>query len=742
MGVSINARSRFRAAAACATGWTAVVLGSQLAVAGPPATPKQPVVDSYHGVKVTDDYRWLENWDDPKVQSWSAAQNTYARSVLDRLPGVGAIRTQVTKLRKIDIPRHYGVAYEGGTLFAMRYQPPKQQPFLVAMASEDDTASARIVVDPNVIDPKGTTSIDWYVPSPDGKRVAISLSEGGSESGNAHVYDTATGREIGEPIQRINGGTAGGSLTWDADGNGFYYTRYPREGERAAADMDFYLQVYHHRLATPASQDQYEIGKTFPRIAEIALDRSRDGRWILANVANGDGGEYAQYLRSSDGTWTQLSQFEDRVVDAVFGPDQSLFLLSRAGAARGKLMRLSLRDAGSRGPSLAGAKPFVPQGRGVIQFAFYAGSHGIVATDSRVFVVEQRGGPERLRVFDLAGKEQQAPPVPPVSSVDQVVALHGRAVDEVLYQTESYLEPPTWYRSPAAMSGSASAVKTALSRPWPVDFSDAVVVRDSVISKDGTCVPISILRPKAAKPDGTNPTRLTAYGGYGVSLTPGFNVGLRAWLDRGGVLVIANLRGGGEFGEEWHMAGNLTKKQNVFDDFIACADHLVRSGWTTAERLVIEGGSNGGLLMGAALTQRPDLFNAVVSHVGIYDMLRVELSPNGAFNVTEFGTVKDKAQFEALYAYSPYHHVVDGKKYPAILFLTGANDPRVDPMQSRKMTARLQAAGAEVLLRTSATSGHGIGTSLDERIEQEVDVLAFLFDRLGMSVAAPAVGAR
>ncbi len=246
---------------------------------------------------------------------------------------------------------------------------------------------------------------------------------------------------------------------------------------------------------------------------------------------------------------------------------------------------------------------------------------------------------------------------------------------------------------------------------------------------------MTILRRKGVKLDGNNPALLYGYGGFSISEAPAFSVRRRWWFDHGGIWVIANLRGGAEFGETWHEQGRLLKKQNVFDDFIACADYLVKEKYTRPDKLAIEGGSNGGLLMGAALTQRPDLFRAVVSHVGIYDMLRVETFPNGVFNVTEFGTVKEKDQFQALYAYSPYHHVKDGTDYPAVLFLTGDNDGRVDPMNSRKMTARLQAAthsSLPILLRTSSGSGHGFGTALNESIEQQADVFAFLFDQLGM----------
>ena len=269
----------------------------------------------------------------------------------------------------------------------------------------------------------------------------------------------------------------------------------------------------------------------------------------------------------------------------------------------------------------------------------------------------------------------------------------------------------------------------------PVNFNDAVVDRVMVTSKDGTKVPLNIMHRRDMKLDGTNPAVLSGYGGFNISVKPGFGVGRRLWFDHGGISAIANLRGGGEFGESWHEQGKLTKKQKVFDDFTACAQYLIDHKYTSPAHLAIEGGSNGGLLIGAALTQHPELYRAVVSHVGIYDMLRVELTPNGEFNVTEYGTVKDPEQFKALYAYSPYHHVVNGTKYPAVLMLTGANDPRVDPMHSRKMIARLQAATSSsrpILLRASSGSGHGIGTAFSEAIAQQTDVESFLFDQLGI----------
>jgi prolyl oligopeptidase len=321
-------------------------------------------------------------------------------------------------------------------------------------------------------------------------------------------------------------------------------------------------------------------------------------------------------------------------------------------------------------------------------------------------------------------------PLPPVSAIGQVVSVGG---GDVLFYTSTYIQPGAWYCFDAA---SGKATRTALVETSPVNFDDAEVVRGFATSKDGTQVPLNIIRRKGTKLDGANPTLLYGYGGYGISEKPFFLGSFaRIWLDQGGVYVDANLRGGAEYGEEWHAAGNLTHKQNVFDDFLASAQYLIDQKYTSPAHLAILGGSNGGLLMGAAFTQRPDLFRAVVSEVGIYDMLRVELDPNGAFNVTEFGTVKDPEQFKALYAYSPYHHVKDGTAYPAIYMPTGENDHRVNPMESRKMVARLQAAsrsGYPILLRTSSAAGHGFGTALDEQIEEEADTFSFLFDQLGI----------
>jgi prolyl oligopeptidase len=340
------------------------------------------------------------------------------------------------------------------------------------------------------------------------------------------------------------------------------------------------------------------------------------------------------------------------------------------------------------------------------------------------------GGPSQIRYIG-GSTVLRVPLKDPVSSVLQMLSPGG---DTLLFESVDYTEPYVWSQFDAATK---KLGRTGLAGKSPADFSKVEVVREFATSKDGTKIPMNILRLKKTLLDGNNPTLLYGYGGYGVSLSPSFSPTRILWLEHGGVYVVANLRGGGEFGEEWHKAGSLTNKQNVFDDFAACAQYLIGKHYTQPYKLAVEGASNGGLLMGAFLTQHPDLACTVVSHVGIYDSLRTELEPNGAFNITEFGTVQDPDQFKALYAYSPYHHVKDGIRYPSVLLLTGDNDGRVNPYNSRKMAARLQASNrfpnpSLVLLRTSASSGHGIGSSLDERIAEQADVYAFLFDQLDM----------
>lgn len=680
------------------------------------STPRHPVTDTYHGVAIIDDYQWLEDASAPQVREWSREENARTHAYFEQLPYRDALTAQLTKLRGEESARYSGLSWKNGKYFGLRFKPPMQQPVLIRMESLEPPVHYETVFDPNQYNTNGTTAIDWYVPSQDGRRVAVSLSEGGSENGMLHVFDVDTGKELSDVIPRVQYPTGGGSTAWNADGTGIYYTRYPNPGERPEQDVHFFQQVWFHKLGTPVTEDKYELGKDFPRIAEIALETSQDGQWLLATVANGDGGDFAHYLRTKDGKWQQLTRFEEGIKGAKFGRDGALYFLSRNNAPHGKILRSPLTEL-----TLSKASVAVPERKGVIE-DFAPCEHGL-------YVSDLLGGPSELSYFPHDSNHGRELPILPISTVAGLDSWEG---DELIFGNMSYLQPFAWFTFQPA---NKEPRRTALVMTSPVNFDDIEVVREFATSKDGTKVPVNIMRRKGLKLDGNNPTLLYGYGGYGVNLTPAFDASRRIWFDAGGVYAVANLRGGGEYGEEWHKAGNLTHKQNVFDDFIAAAEHLIQRRYTSPEKLAVEGGSNGGLLMGAFLTQRPDLARAVVSHVGIYDMLRVELDPNGQFNVTEFGTVKDPEQFKALYAYSPYHHVRKGVKYPAVLLPCGENDGRVNPAQSRKMAARLQAdtgSGLPVLFRSTAGAGHGIGTALKERIALQADVYSFLFDQLGI----------
>jgi prolyl oligopeptidase len=707
----------------------ALLLAAPPPPAAAPVAPLRPVTDVYQGTAVVDPYRWLENGADPEVEGWSKAQDARTRAWLASRPGIGALRERIRSVITTSAVSYgctraerelCGVERAGSTYFVLKSQPPRQQPMVVGLSSLGDLSSERVVLDPVKLDPSGGTSVDFFVPSPDGSKLAASISEKGSESGDLRIFDTASGAELPDRIARVNGGTAGGGMAWAADGSGFWYTRYPRPGERPAADEGFFQEVWYHRLGTPVAEDRYELGRELdePRISEHFLQASADGR-VLSAVQKGDGGEYAVWLRAPAGGWRQVARLEDGVVRARFGLDGGLWLLSRHGAPRGKILRVPLDD-----PDLSKARLVAEAGEGAIE--------GFEVTADRLWVEEISGGPSRIRLLDLSGKAAGALPSQGVAAVSMLGRTGPR---EVVYASTSFVAPLVW----SSATEDAVVKPLALTVPSPIDFSDVEVVRELATSKDGTKVPMTILFRKGVKRDGRNPALLTGYGGYGLSVAPGFNPARRVLLDQGFVIAVANIRGGGEYGEEWHLAGNLTRKQNVFDDFAACARHLVERRYTSSSRLALQGGSNGGLLMGAMITQHPSLARAVVAQVGLFDMLRVELHPNGAFNVTEFGTVKDPAQWKALWAYSPLHHVLDGTAYPGVLLTAGSRDPRVDAYHARKMTARLQAATSSrnpVLLRVS-DFGHGIGTALDERIAEIADVDAFLLDQLGVRYRPP-----
>jgi len=449
-------------------------------------TEKKPVSDEYHGVKVTENYRWLENSADPAVKAWSDAQTRHTRAYLDALPDRAATKAQLTEWYAKVSPSYGSVVSRSGRLFALKFQPPKQQRLLVALASAHDLSSEQTVLDPNVLTPKGQVSIDWFVPSQDGKLVAVCLSENGSEEGTLHLYKTDTGEALPDRIPRVQYPTGGGSAAWTQDCKAIFYTRYPHAGERPEEDLNFYQQIYFHRLGSPENTDVYSAGKDFPRIAEIHLHTSRDGRWLLASVANGDGGEYAHFVRdlgAGEGAeWRHFARFEDGVKAAEFSADGvALYLRSVKDAPRGKILRLPLDGA-----ELKDATLVVPESDAVIQ--------SLAPTASFLFAAELIGGPSRVRRFDLAGNDAREIPLPANSGAGALVPLEDNATgDRMLFLRASWTEPSAWYLHDPAENGLAgSTTKTALANTSPVDFSDIEAVREFATAKDGAKIPVNI----------------------------------------------------------------------------------------------------------------------------------------------------------------------------------------------------------------------------------------------------------
>lgn len=681
-------------------------------------TPRVPVTTTYHGVDVTEEHRWLEDRSSEATTAWTRAQQQLTRAFYDALPWRDLVHARVEQLLRAERTTYRALTSGGGTFFALKEQTPRQQPFLVALTDLDDLATETVVVDPDALDPSGETTIDWFVPSPDGRRVAVSLSEHGSEDGSLHVLDVGTGEVVGDPVPHVN--LMGGSVAWKHDGSGLWYTL-------CADPAGFRQQVWFRDLGDlSGSSDRLDVPQGFVDevIAENVLSASPDGRWLMDRVQRGDGGQWQVFLRSQDpgGGWWQVADVPERCTYAVLG-DDVLYLLSRQGAPKGRVLRLPLTE----GVTVAVAEEVVAESDAVID--------DLAVTRGAIWLACMDGGPQQLRVLDLDGAPLPAPEVPPVTSVSSYSARLARlGADRVAWSQESFTHPPVWW---VAADGAAPR-RTALATTTPVDLSGYDVTREFATSCDGTLVPLNVIAAPGTPRDGSRPALLTAYGGYGISLVPRFDPEPLVWLEQGGSLVIANIRGGGEYGEAWHHAGRLATKQTCFDDFIACAEHLHDTGLTHRDRLAVMGGSNGGLLMGAVLTQRPDIARAVVATVPVMDALRSETTTNGRFNTTEFGTVEDPELFAALLAYSPYHHVVDGTEYPAVLLTAGEHDTRVDAWHAKKMTARLQQAttsGRPVLLRLES-GGHLTG-SLDQTIDEVTDLFAFLFDQVGLGYTPP-----
>ncbi|MDI3298143.1 MAG: prolyl oligopeptidase family serine peptidase [Bacillota bacterium] len=718
-----------------------------------PAAEKEATVEVLHGVQVADPYRWLEAGDDPRVRAWSEAQARRTRAVLDAIPWRPALRRRLGELYGaggVGQPR-----LAGGRLFFLRRRPGAAQPALVVRPADGrpDEAEERVLVDPGREDERGLVALDWWYPSPDGRLVAFGLSSGGDEWSTLHVVEVESGRRLAEAIPR----TPYASLAWEPDGSGFYYTRHPDPAEAGAEEAYYRPRLYHHRLGEPAEADPLVFGEALPREAMLEVALSPSGRFLLVSVRRGwsrselwmaDRGEAAtrrdrlDFLPLVRG---REALFLPRFTPAGWGgePGEGLLVLTDLEAPRYRLLQVTAAEA-TGGLPVESWPEFLPQPEEGTLAGF------AVARDA-VAVHVLRDAVSRLRLLAPGGGEQRELELPPLSTLAELEGAAG-AVEaaeggvELVAVLESFLRPPAIYR----LDPAAGQAERWIAVEAPFD-PDAFEARQAFCtSRDGTRIPLFLLHRRGLARDGERPAVLTGYGGFGVSMTPQYRPQVIPWLEAGGLWALACLRGGGEYGEGWHRAGMLGRKQNVFDDFVAAAHFLIRAGYTRPERLGAFGRSNGGLLTGAALTQRPDLWRAVVSGVPLLDMLRYHLFRIGALWIPEYGSPDDPEAFRWLHAYSPYHHVQEGRRYPAVLLYAAESDTRVDPLHARKMAARLQEAtgqaGAEaaepperpVLLRLESEAGHGAGKPVQKVVEEEADIWSFLGWQLGLELGGAA----
>ena len=681
-------------------------IGAWLTVAGcnaPPATERVEVVDEIHGVKVTDPYRWLEDENDPRVAAWLDRQREYTRRILDRDPRREALKQRFADLlsfTSISRPAVYRQRY----LFSKREGAQNQAVIYVREGSH--RAPARAILDPNTWSPDGTVALDWMYPTPDASLIAYGRSRSGDEKSTLYVLDVATGKLLADEIPY----TRHCSLAWDPDLKGFLYSRYPEPGTVPPGDENYYHKVFHHRLGDDWHNDPLVVGDLVQKEETIDVDATSDNRYVMLQRSV-DWAKNDLYLRplGSDGPFTPVAVGLDGQVsgDTYQG---RLFLQTNIGAPRSRIVVADVEN-----PAPDHWKDVVPQQKGVIE--------GFRIVGGRLFVGISEDVHSRLAVYDLDGTFRGDIELPTLGTVGGVNGEPDG--DEMFFSFESFAYPPTNYRYDVR----AGRLDVLEQIEVKADLSPYDTRQEWYTSKDGTRIPMFLIARKEVALDGNNPTVLYGYGGFDISLVPRFDSRIIPWLEAGGVYAIANLRGGGEFGRAWHQAGRLEKKQNVFDDFIAAGEALVAMKYTNPRRLAIYGGSNGGLLVGACLVQRPDLFGAAVSAVPLLDMVRYHRFAIARLWIPEYGTAENPEQFRWLYAYSPYHHVRDGADYPATLLMTGASDSRVQPMHAFKMAAALQHATAgnrPILLRVEEKAGHGQGKPLSQRIEEQADIWTFL----------------
>jgi len=684
----------------------------------PPVAEVKPIIDIFHGTKVLDNYRWLEDGDSPETKKWVEEEMAYTRGMLDRLAGRTAIHKRLTDLLSIGSVTPPMIA--GRHYFYTKREGMQNQPILYVRDNVRDGVNGedRVLVDANTLAADGTIALDWFQPSENGKYVAYGTSPSGSEMSTLHIIETKTGTVLPDTIER----TRAASVAWKLDNTGFYYTRYPQKGEVPAGQEMYNRHVFYHQLGDdPINDDKPIFGEGRDPEDWPSVSLSNDGRWLLISVSEGWTKSELYLMDVKKGTPpTAITTGKNFLYGADVYKDK-LYITTNEDAPR---YRVFVADAGNY--DRESWKELIPQTDAVLQ--------GAAVYGGKLFTQYEQNATSQLKLFDLEGKKLSDVALPAIGAVFGTGGRWNR--DEMFYGFQSFTFAPSIYRYD--LKDGSTSLWTKVEAP-SIDPAAYEVAQEWFKSKDGTRVPMFVVHKKGIPKNGKNPTLLTAYGGFNVSLTPTFSRTAYLWMEHGGIYAVANLRGGAEFGEDWHRAGMLDKKQNVFDDMIAAAEHLIAEKYTDKNHLAIQGGSNGGLLMGAMMTQRPDLFRAVVCQVPLLDMLHYQDFQIAKLWIPEYGTSENAEQFKWLYAYSPYHHVKAGTEYPAILFMTADTDTRVDPMHAKKMAALMQAEarnGASrtrpILLRIESKAGHGAGKPVTKQIEEFTDIYSFLFWQLGV----------
>jgi prolyl oligopeptidase len=687
-------------------------------LAAPPATRIENVVETIHGVEVRDPYRWLENGDAPEVKAWTQAQNRYLRERLDAVPGRAFIeerlwRWQETGSLGTPVVRTHGRKVR---LFYTRRDGQQNQPVLYVRAGRG--GKDRVLLDVNQLSTDGTAALDWWYPSEDGALLAYGVSTSGDESSTLRVREVTTGRDRPDTIPR----TRACSLAWLPDGSGFYYTRYPSPGEVPPGEEPYHRSVYLHHLGDDPAADAKVFGEGLSLSSWPDVQLSPDGRWLGIEVSEGWSRSDLYLLdRKQGGAPVAVVQGKNAIFNLAEVLDDRLYVLSNEDAPRYQLFSVNPER-----PQREDWKLVIPEGGDTLE--------SVTAAGDRLVAVHLHDAASRVTVFSRAGEPVREIALPALGTVSAVRGRYDQR--DVFLGWTSFLTPTQVLRHELPTDKTAVWQKLRA----PVDTGDFTVEQVHYSSKDGTRIPMFLVHRRDWKRDGRNPTLLYGYGGFNVSLTPAFAAWVGPFLERGGVYAVPNLRGGGEYGEAWHQAGMLGRKQNVFDDFAAAAEYLFTEKITTRERLAISGRSNGGLLVAASIVQHPGLFRAAVVGVPLADMVRYHRLQIARLWIPEYGSAEDPEPFAWLYAYSPYHHVRDGGAYPATLIFSAESDTRVDPMHARKLAARLQNATSSkrpILLRLEGEAGHGAGKPMGKVIAQYADEFAFLFSELGISTPPP-----